>query len=188
MRFEIAFQKTVIGHEGAYSNHPSDHGGETFYGISRKFHPSWSGWAIIDSYPLDEKQSLRLGHNLELAELVTEFYFETFWQPLHLSEINSSKVCCELFDSGVNAGVERVSRWLQMAVNLTGFTTLVVDGVIGPKTVSAVNGAMLRYGDDLLHKIMNGLQFEHYHALVERDPSQKVFLRGWLSRVTYGLA
>ncbi len=183
MMFETAFTKTVLGHEGAYSNHPTDRGGETFYGISRKYHPGWPGWPVLDSYSQDDKQNLRLSHSLELADLVTDFYFNTFWQPLGLSDINSAKLTGEVFDSAVNMGTSRAAKWLQLACNYMSDNKLTLDGNIGPKTVAAVNHCMTKYGDDELLKILNGLQLIHYLDLVDRDPSQKVFLRGWLKRV-----
>ena len=49
-QFKIAFQKTLL-HEGNYSNDPSDLGGETYKGIARNIHSSWSGWRIIVTIP-----------------------------------------------------------------------------------------------------------------------------------------
>ncbi len=39
---------TTLAHEGGYANHPSDKGGETYRGITRKHNPNWEGWAFID--------------------------------------------------------------------------------------------------------------------------------------------
>ncbi len=184
MSFEIAFAKTVLGHEGAYSDHPADRGGETFYGIARRRHQGWEGWPILDSYSLAEKQALTLDDDLELAELVTEFYHACFWQPLNLSAIKSAKLTSELFDSAVNVGVNRAGRWLQRAINLIDTDArLAFDGVIGPATLAALERVYHRHGDAALLKLLNLQQGQHYIRLVDRDPSQAIFLRGWLTRV-----
>ena len=39
MDFDVAFER-LIGHEGGYVNNPSDPGGETKFGISRRAYPS----------------------------------------------------------------------------------------------------------------------------------------------------
>jgi lysozyme family protein len=182
--FSIAFAKTVLGNEGPYSDHPADRGGETFYGIARRYHQGWEGWPILDSYSLDQKKQLSLDDDLELAELVTEFYHACFWQPLHLCAIDSARLCCELFDSGVNVGTARVGRWLQESINLlSDNTALICDGVIGQVTLGALDIVRRRYSDEPLLKLLNLKQGQHYINLCEHDPAQKVFLRGWLGRV-----
>ena len=45
--FKKALTET-LRHEGGYVNDPKDPGGETYKGISRKNHPDWEGWNIID--------------------------------------------------------------------------------------------------------------------------------------------
>ena len=47
MSFDNAFAHTQTN-EGGYANNKADLGGETYAGISRKYHPKWSGWAIVD--------------------------------------------------------------------------------------------------------------------------------------------
>ena len=39
----------TLKNEGTYSLDPADPGGETVFGISRRWHPEWTGWATIDS-------------------------------------------------------------------------------------------------------------------------------------------
>ena len=45
--FEYAIER-LFGLEGGYARHPADPGGETYRGISRRYHPEWSQWADID--------------------------------------------------------------------------------------------------------------------------------------------
>ncbi|HBF18469.1 MAG TPA: hypothetical protein DDW81_00145 [Cryomorphaceae bacterium] len=45
--FEWAYRHTS-NKEGGYVNDPSDYGRETYRGISRRWHPYWEGWKIVD--------------------------------------------------------------------------------------------------------------------------------------------
>ena len=44
--FKKAYDKTM-GHEGGYVHDPDDAGGETYKGISRRYHPGWEGWKVV---------------------------------------------------------------------------------------------------------------------------------------------
>jgi len=178
--FMSAFMHTMA-REGGYSNHPADRGGETFRGISRKHHPDWSGWSLLDQYPTDLRDMLK--DSQELMTRVADFYRTEFWAPLRLSKIASQVIANELFDSAVNCGVGTVGRWLQQAVNLLSNPDILVDGQVGSKTIGAVNLVIDVVGEGPLLKTLNGLQFEHYHSIVDRDASQEVFFKGWLTRV-----
>lgn len=79
--FLKAFDLTV-GLEGSYSNDPSDPGGETKYGISKRYHPT-----------LDIKNL-----TLEQAEAI---YLKEYWIPAGCDNAPYPMDVC-LFDSQVN--------------------------------------------------------------------------------------
>ena len=58
-----------------------------------------------------------------------------------------------------------------------------VDGIIGPKTKAAVLTACAKYGPYVFLTYLVEIRRDFYYAIVEKDPSQKVFLKGWLNRV-----
>ncbi|MBI9055515.1 MAG: hypothetical protein JEY96_16955 [Bacteroidales bacterium] len=184
--FELAHKKTLLI-EGGYVNDPNDRGGETYRGISRKFHPNWQGWEYIDELK-------RNGGNIprntilqipELENLVNEFYKVKFWDVNRLDYIESQEIAEEIFDTGVNMGVKTASKMLQSALNLLNrnerdFKDLVVDGAIGRITLSIVN-AINDYRP--LLKTLNGLQFTRYVNICKSRPDQEKFFIGWLKRV-----
>ena len=54
--FLISFKKTNIN-EGGFVDDPSDSGGMTYAGVSRKWFPNWEGWKIVDAHkPLHRNQ------------------------------------------------------------------------------------------------------------------------------------
>lgn len=183
--------RITMSHEGGYANDPDDSGGETYCGIARKYHSGWSGWIIIDK--IKETRSIKVNEIISdtiLKDQVLEFYKIKFWNVNSLDRIHSQKISNELFDTGVNMGTGTAAKFLQEAANLLNkngrrHSDLVVDGKIGSKTISTINGvycASKRLELALL-KTLNGLQFMKYVNICRRKPSQKKFFYGWLNRV-----
>lgn len=179
--FKTALKET-LGIEGGLSNNPKDHGGLTYKGISRKNWPTWEGWHLVDQ--LKEYGQLSKFDEVALDGLVERFYREFFWDRISLSSVVNQKIANELFDTGVNASTKTGVTFLQRALNLLNqdgklYEDITVDGLIGTKTLFLVNNHP--YPDSLL-KLLNGLQLSYYIAICEKDPTQEVFLRGWLKR------
>lgn len=175
--FKQAYAKTALN-EGGYANHPNDKGGETYKGIARLFHPNWKGWVLIDS----KKGSSEFPKNINDKELeiyVEDFYRLNFWDPLLLDHVTDQSIAEELYDTGVNMGTSRAVKFLQRGYNLLSSTTLEVDGKMGSKTLEAVNS--YKYPATLFN-LLNILQGYRYVELAEKDPSQEVFMRGWLNK------
>jgi len=179
--FAPAFQKT-LRHEGGYVHDPNDRGGETFCGISRKHHPNWEGWPFIDAHFFGQGEAADLRRFPMLMGQVEKFYRLNFWNRLRLDEVARQDIADELFDSAVNVGSGRAARWAQHACNLIGRLPLVEDGIMGPRTVEALNRTAAEFADALL-TALRGQQFSHYHQLVLTDATQLRFFRGWLRRV-----
>ena len=169
--FETAFNLTAI-HEGGYSNNPADRGGETYRGISRKFYPDWSGWQSID----DRGSSC----NVEL--LVMSFYKREFWDKLQAELLDYQPIASELFDTAANMGNFASAKMLQRAINLIRPDLLSVDGLIGRKTIEAAND-LSDSDKEFVYRAQNALQAYRYITIIERDPSQSVFAKGWFQRV-----
>jgi lysozyme family protein len=175
----------TIGHEGGYVNDPTDRGGETYRGISRKSYPSWKGWKVIDN----SKNALGIPQNItsnaELNESVEKFYYVEFIKSINLHLINDGDVVKEVFDSGVNCGKKTACQWLQEAYNLCNQnqnigSDLTVDGNIGPKTAAAINNFPPSRKKVLLG-VLNLLQGERYLNICRNDKTQERFLHGWVA-------
>ena len=177
--FGPAFKKLMIT-EGGYSNRPQDRGGETYAGISRKHWPDWAGWTHVDAWKIRGGHPRDLDADELLQHKVRAFYLNNFWDAICGEEIDHQRIAEELFDSGINCGMKTAVNWLQRSLHMVAAAQLRVDGALGPKTLAAINGC--RWPGEVL-KAMNGLQFLHYWNLVMKDPTQSIFLRGWLRRV-----
>jgi len=162
--FEKAFEE-LIGIEGGYVNDPTDRGGETKYGISKRAYPH-----------LDIR-------NLSL-EAAKKIYYDDYWKSSGAEQMLRYELSLELFDTAVNMGQSISRKFLQQALNLMNrngrnFQDLLVDGIIGPKTITAYKTV----DDRILLKVLNGLQFCRYKEICERDPSQEKYFNGWMLRV-----
>lgn len=180
----------VLQAEGIYSFDPDDAGGETYRGISRRYHPSWPGWVEIDRLKKSGGvAAIRKAwdENALLRALVADFYREQFWERFQGDRLPHD-VAAEVFDTAVNTGVHRAVIWLQRAWNLLNrngadYRDIVEDGQMGPGTLAALNAYLKKDNTAPLLKVMNILQGAHYLEYMKKSPAQEKYARGWLNRV-----
>ncbi len=187
--FKEAYQKTM-GHEGKYSIDPTDEGGETYCGISRRWFPDWEGWTIVDESRSRDGFPKCLDTDGALQSLIPMFYRQHFWNRFLGDKIRNQDVANELFDTAVNMSVSDAVKFLQRSLNLLNrnqalFPDMVDDGILGNTTLNNLDrfcrGGL---GDvTLLLKFMNVMQGQHYIEYMNKSPTQEKFCRGWFSRV-----
>lgn len=166
--FKEAFNK-VLKHEGGYASVSNDAGGETMYGISRKYFPDWKGWAIIDrNKPLKHNKKIV---SSELDGLVSEFYRLNFWDKMRGTEIKDQPVANFIFDFYVNSG-----RTALIQVQRT--IGAIDDGIFGANTIVVINN----HGAELL-QTLKCVRIQFVRNIVKNNTSQNKFLIGWLSRI-----
>ena len=162
MSFEKGLKK-LLEHEGYYSNVESDHGGETYAGISRHFFPKWEGWRLLDSENYQ---------NAELSEAVANFYRVYFWYPLKCDLIDNDFIAIVVFNFGVNFGKRQAAKKVQRILGVKQ------DGLIGTKTLYALNETNAEMF--IYHFLLEAVEFYSHLA---KDFSQRQFFRGWIGRV-----
>lgn len=116
MNFDQAFDR-LISNEGGYSNNPADPGGETNWGISKRFHPT-----------VDIRNLTRDG--------AKEIYRIEFWTAGSMDQYNPA-LSFQVFDAAVNHGIPNAIRMLQKAADVAD------DGIAGPVTIAAVSARSL---------------------------------------------
>lgn len=131
--FKIAFRKTCKL-EGEYANDPDDTGGETYKGISRKHHPTWNGWKIIDKLKQEHPRGFKtkLKGNSELQAMVDDFYKRNYWNHLHLDDLANQELANQIFDTAVNCGIKPAVKIIQKVLGIPA------DGKLGPVTIEAM--------------------------------------------------
>lgn len=118
MNFDEAFTE-LLGHEGGYSNHPNDPGGETMWGITKTVAKENGYNGPMRDMPVDVAKSI---------------YRKQYWDRAKCDEL-PPVLRYAIFDGAVNSGVGQSIKWLQRALKVAD------DGVIGSKTVAAANAA-----------------------------------------------
>jgi lysozyme family protein len=118
MTFDEAFD-ALLKHEGGFSDHAADPGGKTRFGVTEVVARREGYRGDMRDYPLDEAKRV---------------YQKLYWNALRLDDLRS-EFRFDLFDAGVNSGVAQTVRWVQRIVGVT------VDGLLGPRTLSAVNNS-----------------------------------------------
>ncbi len=181
--FNEAFEKTIKW-EGGYSNDKYDSGGETYMGISRNHHPDWEGWKIID----EGRKSNSGLDSYNIYNKVKDFYEENYWNKIKGYELKDQKIANKVFDVAVNMGIGTSIKFLQKGLNILNrneknYKNIVVDGIIGDKTLSALSSYLSHDSNIHLLKIINILQGHRYIKIVENNHTQERFIRGWLKRV-----
>lgn len=161
----IAF---VLPNEGGYSNNSNDAGGPTKYGITLNTlqiwrHNSQLSASDVEVLTLDEAKQI---------------YRSLWWNALNLDSVNDNSVATAIFDQAINRGPGTVGKEIQFILNNKFGSAILVDGVIGPKTVSAINAVR---ADEFLFEFVSDAQ-DKYIAIVLKNDSNMGFLRGWIDR------
>lgn len=169
----------VLTFEGGYQSIPQDRGnysktGEligTNYGISARFAEGVTGQAW-------SKQDM-----IDLSRPQAQFMYKWFlYKPQRVDEINDRMVALVYFDGVVNHSKFWGTKILQRALNNMN-ARLIVDGIIGDKTLKCVNTCIEIDSGQALVDIMLYQRRQFYAAIVRNNSSQKVFLTGWLNRI-----
>jgi lysozyme family protein len=115
------------------------------------------------------------GHPVSVGDIkaltpadVFPLYRDLYWNKV-LGDLLPAGVDLFELDSAVNMGPGKAARLLQRALGLTQ------DGLIGPRTISAVNGARI---PDLIDRLAT-FRLAYYQAL----PTWDEFGAGWANRV-----
>lgn len=164
----------LIGREGRYSNHPSDTGGETMWGVTATV-------ARANGYT---------GRMIEMPRAAAGAIYrnEYFTKPgFDKVYALSQPIAEELFDTGVNMGVSIPGPWLQRILNVLNreqadYADIAVDGKIGPGTVNALRGYLNRRGADgekVILRLLNCLQGVRYIEITEKRAANEAFTHGW---------
>lgn len=110
------FVERVLLHEGGYSNNPRDPGGETNFGVTRRFAWKWG-------YRKDMKTMSR--------DQAKDLYKVGIWYHYELPAF-SPIIGFQAFDAFINHSPTRVIRWLQQC------TLVEDDGIIGKITLESL--------------------------------------------------
>jgi len=159
----------VIDREAGYIDHPADRGGPTKYGITLKTLENWLGRACT----AQDVQALG-------KSVAHEIYYSWYYIKPGINGL-PGLIQPLMLDMAVNHGRGRASQLLQQTLAAHGFDCGAADGKIGEKTVRAAGLATAQMGEGLIAALVEHRKI-FYRAIARTDPSQQVFLKGWIAR------
>lgn len=164
------FIDDVLVKEGGFVNHPADKGGATNFGITQETLSRYLERAVT----VEEVKNMDIQTARDIYEL--RYY--------HNPRINKLPFGIQhfVFDCAVNHGPRRAIKFVQQVCNDGGFGPATVDGLMGPKTKAIANTCYSTMGHDWMLLALIEERRMFYLRIVKRNPSQKVFLRGWMAR------
>jgi lysozyme family protein len=173
----------IVRREGGLVDHENDRGGITNHGVSLRYARNrgldLNGDGEVDGEDIRDVT----------ADKAVELYREDFYTRPRIDRLPEDLQPL-MTDFAVNSGAPRAIMELQGTLERTragapdtfGATEIAVDGVIGPGTSGACKLIHGEMGSHLVNAVASA-RLDFLHRIVERDPSQKVFLDGWEARV-----
>lgn len=174
--FLKAFEETMK-FEGGYGNDPHDPGGETYKGVARKMNSKWEGWTVIDLMKTKSAFPRILDSNVDLQNLIREFYMVNYWNKVSGDAITDQEIAESIFDFSVNAGISTSVKLAQIIVEASP------DGVMGQDTISKIN----RYTSREFLAIFAIHKIARYVHICENRVESKKYFYGWVKRTLEGL-
>ncbi len=157
----------ILSWEGGFVDDPWDRGGATNLGVTlstwRQVGYDKTGDGIID---IDD---LRL---LTPDEVIFEVLKPHYWDRWRADEIRNQSLANLLVDWVWASGLHGI----KIPQRILGVT---VDGIVGPKTLTALNRRPPAALFDQIHKA----RLRFINDIVRNDPFQKRFLKGWQNRI-----
>ena len=163
-RFDICLDE-VLRQEGGYADHPSDPGGATNMGITRK---TLARWRLVSPWWNLPKSAVMDLQRPEAAKI----YRASYWDRIQAGQLPDG-LDLALFDFAVNSGPDRAVRTLQAELDVAA------DGQVGPLTLGAVETYAAKKGLGALI----GALCDRRQAFLNRLPTFATFGRGWTNRV-----
>ena len=161
----------ILRREGGYVDHPSDPGGPTKFGITQKTLSAYVGRIVLKKEVEDLSE-----------DIAREIYERNYYIGPRIDQLPEF-IQPFVFDCAVNHGPRRAIKFVQSVCNQAGYQpALSVDGAMGPNTSNGADWANDNMGDVFLKALIEERR-NFYLTIVAANPSQKVFLNGWMNRV-----
>ena len=157
----------VLKYEGGFTDNPNDRGGRTNMGVTQGFLDTYkerAGVSVDDVRYLKEEDAIEL--------------YRTEWNIYGFGKLDNSNVMKLVYDFAVNSGPLVAIKYLQRILNSKG-KNLAVDGYIGENTNRAANSVDEKW---LVREIQKS-RAEHCDRIVDQDPKQREFIKGWFNRI-----
>lgn len=155
----------ILKSEGGYANSPADRGGETNRGVTMQ---TWRAYCAKKGKPANTA-TLKAMRQSEWEDI----FKANYWNKIKGDLIEDQSIANLLADFAWHSGVTRAAKKLQALLGVKA------DGIIGDVTLKALNAR----SPLPLFGALKQARIKFLETIVKNDPSQKVYLKGWLGRV-----
>lgn len=157
---------------GKFTNNPLDTGGSTMSGVTLATYRAYRKKKGYASTTVDDLKAMTYAEWYEIFK-------SGYWDKCRADEIRSQSVANAIVDWAYNSGPATAARKVQAILADATTPPVKIDGVIGPKTIAAINAADPR---QLFTRIQQS-RTAYVEAIVRNKPSQAMFLAGWKNRI-----
>lgn len=155
----------IFSWEGGFVNHPNDRGGATNMGVTI---------ATYEAYC--KKKGLGIPSVAALQNITQEEVIDIlktmYWDRCRADEIKNQSIANIIVDWVWASGVWGIKH-TQRALGVTQ------DGILGPITLKIINDV----DPMILFNTLKLTREDHFKSIATKDPTQQVFLKGWLNRL-----
>ena len=147
--------------EGGFSNNPKDKGGATNKGVT------------LATYRMVYGKNKTVNDLKNMSDKEWEHIFKIYyWNKWKADEIKNQSIANILVDWCWMSGYGTIKK-------IQALFGLKQDGIVGNKTISCINS---QNQEEVFKRIWNRRK-QFYESIVKNNPSQKVFLKGWMNRL-----
>ena len=158
----------ILKWEGGYTNDPVDRGGATNKGITLVTYKALGRWDNNKDGKIDEKDLKLLSEDQWY-----KIYKQSFWDKWRADDIKNQSIANILVDWIWTSGKYGITN-VQKVLGVKD------DGIVGPKTIEAVNN--YKNQKELFNKIKD-IRLKFVENIVKNNPSQKKFINGRKRRI-----
>lgn len=172
---------TILTNEGGYVNNAKDPGGATSLGISLRFLKDYaqSNPGDFDTFDVDDDGDIDAQDIKGLTKEGAKYlYKKQFWDKFKYDQIKNFLIARKVFDLCVNMYAAQAHKVVQRAIRAASGIKLLEDGILGPKSIAAINSA----DQTSLLAAIRSEAAGFYRLLAATKPDLQGFLQGWLSR------
>lgn len=136
----------------------------TLGGCYEKFWKTQIDWEFVHkiytacSYDMKRASTMLFNDSKTRAE-VAAFFKKEFWDRMRLDEVQSQKICNEIFLHGVHRGTKNAIKLAQKQIGV------LEDGIIGENTLRGLNN----YNEDKFDREFDKLEIDVYSTLAVFD-------------------
>ena len=172
--FQRALQ-VALRHENGFVDRPAERGGPTNCGITLD---TWRAY-IRTKEPAIADEACGAASLKDISdEQIAELYYLGYWRPARCTDMPNEAVAAVAFDAAVNHGPAQAIRLSQQGARMPASDC---DGVWDKQTRIRLKSAAADSVGLIDGMLLARERF--YRQIVRDDPSQGMFLRGWMNRL-----